>query len=99
MPGERTVSPAGSVTTGTSGVALPPVPRNSRAICWLVSHPSLPGTENFCLSAFVAEPAEAIPTRVTTSQNPTTMRLCASTQRVILSISAPEGRGGRNASP
>ena len=44
--------------------------------------PSLPGTENFCLSALVAEPAEAMPTRVRTTQKVTTMRLCASTQRV-----------------
>jgi hypothetical protein len=54
-PGEATVLPAGSVTTGSSGEVLPPVPWKSRAICSFVIQPSLPGTENFCLSAFVAE--------------------------------------------
>src|SRR5207247_8093832 len=88
-PGESTERPVGSVTTGSSGAWSPPVPRNSRAICWLVTQPSLPGTENFCLSAFVAEPAEATPTRVTITQTTTMMRLCDRTQRVSGCMVAP----------
>ena len=63
-PGEPTVSPAGNVTTGTIGAVSPPVPWKCSAIATFVSHPSLPGTENFWSSALVAELAEAIPTTV-----------------------------------
>ncbi len=68
-----------------------------RWICSLVTQPSLPGTENFCLSALVADPAEAMPTRVRTTQKMTTMRLCARTQRVsgailiVLSLATVSG--------
>src|SRR3982751_5033902 len=48
----------------------------------LVSHPSLPGTENFWSSAFEAGPAAAMPATVSTIQAMTTVRLWASTQRV-----------------
>src|SRR5438128_6868567 len=83
---ELTLWPGGSVTTASSGALLPPVPWKLRAICWLVTHPSLPGTENFCFSAFVADPAEAIPTSVIRTQKQTTSRLCASTTRVTRRI-------------
>ena len=58
----------------------------SRLICSFVTQPSLPGTEIFCLRALVADPAEAIPTRVRTTQKTTTMRLWARTQRVSCAI-------------
>ncbi len=80
--GESIDVPAGSVTTASSGAPSPPVPLKWWAIRWLVIHASLPGTENFCLRALVAEPAEAMPMSVSTSQNTTTLRLCASTQCV-----------------
>ena len=50
-----------ALTTGTSGALLPPVPRKARAMAMLVVQPSLPGTENFCFSALVADPADAMP--------------------------------------
>jgi len=65
------------------------VPWKPRWICWLVSQPSRPGTENFCFSAFVAEPAEAMPTSVISTQKMTTMRLCARTQRVREAMTVP----------
>ena len=49
----------------------------------LVTNPSRPGTENFLLNDSVDDPTVAIPTIVTRIQNAATMRLCASTQRVI----------------
>jgi hypothetical protein len=62
----------------------------------LVTQPSLPGTENLCLSAFVADWADTMPTRVSTNQNTTTMRLCASTQRVsdVIACSFPRQHRG-----
>ena len=95
--GELVEVPLGSVTTGRSGALLPPVPWKSRTICWFVTQPSFPGTENFCLSALVAEPAEAMPISVSRTQKTTTMRLCARTQRVsgaipiLLSTPRPSG--------
>ena len=94
-------APLGSVTTASSGAPLPPVPLKWCWICWFVTQPSLPGTENFCLRALVAGPAEAMPTSVRITQKMTTTRLCASTQRVMRVIAAlpppgevrGEGRG------
>src|SRR4029077_8217524 len=92
---EITDEPGGRVTTGTRAELFPPVPWKSCAICWLVTQPSLPGTENFCFSALVADPAEATPTSVSTTQKQTTSRLCASTARVTRRIGpAPEGALG-----
>src|SRR2546429_71729 len=88
---ELALWPGGRVTTASSGALLPPVPWKLRAIRWLVTHPSLPGTENFCFSAFVAEPAEAAPTSVSTTQKQTTSRLCASTTRVTRRIGPGAG--------
>src|SRR4051794_2739920 len=51
-------------------------------IATLVSHPSLPGTENFWSSALDAGPDAATPATVSSSHATTTMRLWASTQRV-----------------
>ena len=90
-PGESTVSPDGSVTTGTIGALSPPVPPKRPAIAMLVSQPSLPGTENFWSRAFVAEFADAIPTSVSTSQKTATVRLCARTQRVTEDMTATSG--------
>src|SRR5919201_3205897 len=56
------------------------------AICWLVSQPSRPGTENFWFIALVALLTVAIPTIVSTSQIATTRRRWRSIQRVKLSI-------------
>jgi hypothetical protein len=87
--GELRDARAGSVTTGSNGALLPPVPWKSRAIRWLVTQPSLPGTENFCFSALLAVPEEAMPTRVSTTQKMTTVRLWARTQRVSDAMCAP----------
>src|SRR3954447_26349804 len=81
-PGELTVLPAGSVTTGTSGELSPPVPKYFFAIATFVSQPSLLGTENSGSSARDAGPAAAKPAIVRTTQAAATSRLWASTQRV-----------------
>ena len=52
----------------------------------LVSQPSLPGTENFWSSAFVAELTDAMPMMVRATQKSVTIRLCARTQRVSADI-------------
>src|SRR4051812_16171720 len=75
-----------SVTTGTNGAALPPVPWKVAAISLFASQPSLPGTENFCCSALVAAPDVAPPTSVKTIQKPITRRLWRRTQSVTVEI-------------
>ena len=80
--GESALVPFGSVTTGTSGIVSPPVPRYCCAIVWFVSQPSLLGTENSGSSASVAGPAATTPAMVRKIQPRTTVRLCARTQRV-----------------
>ena len=79
--GEDTEVPAGSVTTASSGALFPPLWK-TRSIPALVVKPSRPGTENCVLNDFVEDPTVAMPTTVTSTQNDTTMRLCARTQRV-----------------
>src|SRR4051794_14347880 len=79
---ESALVPFGSVTTGTSGMVSPPVPRYCCAIVWLVSQPSLFGTENSGSSASVAGPEAATPAIVKRIQVTTTVFLWARTQRV-----------------
>src|SRR3954447_26280871 len=93
-PGLVTVLPAGSVTTGSSGLAdgSPPY---CLAIETFVSHPSLPGTVNFWSMALLAGPAAAMPATVSTIQATATIRLCARTQRVSDdTFASPIGRSG-----
>ena len=73
-PGESTVVPSGSVTTGTRGRVSPPLPNFVR-ISWLASQPSLPGTLKRWSSASEAGPAAATPNSVRTTQPTTTSRL------------------------
>src|SRR5437763_14930202 len=58
-------------------------------MAWLVFQPSLPGTENSCLSARVAGPAAMIPAIVRTTHESVTMRLCFRTQRVREATALP----------
>jgi len=81
-PGSATCPPFARVTTGISGEPSPPVPRYARAIAWLVSQPSWPGTENFWSIAFVAAPAVAMPTTVRAIQKPATSLRWARIQQV-----------------
>src|SRR3954469_12232595 len=58
----------------------------------LACQPSLPGTENSCLSAREAGPAAAMPATVATTQKATTMRWGARTQRVSEDTATSENR-------
>ena len=76
--------PSGSLTTATSGAAIPPLPYCcSRA--WLASYPGCPGSEKSFDSTPESPGAAMKPMTVTTAQNATTINLWRSTHRVRFS--------------